>query len=335
MSKKDPTAPRPNPAPVNLTIAQSRKLKQLLANGPLTSAALKAAGLTEDALRQAGFKGVINAQNLTLWMAGKSVDHESRITQLEDKLGTGTLEKALKAGSAGGVKSFVQYLRDAKATDGDIKEALGIFTDRDLDELNDGQVFAEFVTNLQAITRSMREQLSGHETDITNLKGEVTTVSSRVTINETAIKSLKGQVTNSRRLPVWAWLVAAVVGIVAGFIWSSVDFSRQVTATANDVTIHMTVTSVADATWVAWLFGLAIGLAVLGVIGLVIGGRKTKIKSKSESSRTESTESASAVSTGSTTPAAQPPVRRTTRIVEDGPQTYVIRPVPSGTSPNA
>lgn len=316
MSKQDPTAPRPNSAPVNLTLAQSRRLKQLLANGPVTPAALKAAGLSEDALRKAGFKGVINSQNLVLWTAGKVTDHDSAlekvnetIKKLEERLGDGTIDTALKAGSAGGIKSFVQYLRDAKATDSDIREALGIFTDVNLDELTDGETFAEYVTNAQAITRAMREQVNGHATEIKSLRGSVTAVTGRVTMLESA-----------NRLPVWVWLFAAVVGVVAGLIWNAADFSHQVTAKAGDVTINMTVSSVADAAWVALIFGLAIGLAVLGIFSLVTGNRR-KISTTEKSATDSSTTTVFRKST------KVPPI--------DEHPTQVIQPVLTGTGQNA
>lgn len=81
--------------------------------------------------------------------------------------------------------------------------------------------------------------------------------------------------------PPWVWVIGVVSGVIAGFIWASVDFGRR--AQLGEATA--TVTSVADDLWVAVLFGASVALAVVGIIGFFVRQTQTATASSGATAR--------------------------------------------------
>lgn len=287
--------PRASHKPAPFTTEQIKRLGQLLEGHLVAPAALKAVGLTEQQLREAGFKGVLNSQNLVAWLSAKTVDHDVRLGITEQTANTAVaraedvaarlaaymesnelqldaLRIALQAGAIGGRKSFITALRAAKVTDQQIRQVIVLVDDGNEIDLTDEQLFAE-------VFESMR-----------SLRADVTTLTGRVDVHERVlgpegrnITSLTGRVRHLEdavvgRFPKWGWLVVGVVAVVAGLFWHAQNFTIVKSTVVGDVTVVQTSTSPGGIWWYPWAIGFFTAIVTWGIIAFFTGRARSRTR---------------------------------------------------------
>lgn len=230
--------------------------------------------------------------NMLRVLDSRVVETHDRVVQLEAMVGVDpdTLQKALKAGSTGGERSFIRTLRSKGVSDDDIRKAFSILKqdgDGELDFDNAdafGELFREFVS-FRETTQEQLDAVEGKvdiiETQIASARGDIVELS----------KTVKAQ---SGKVPLFAWIIAAALGL-AGFLWWLFrdwgTVAKTVTSTVKtDVgtaTVDNTLTMrpAGDHWYFALLFGVAIFLVVLGLVSLFTGVKKTETTTTSTTSQ--------------------------------------------------
>lgn len=184
---------------------------------------------------------------------------ETRLGAIEKFLAGDELAEALKAGQTGGRKSFVQALRDHRVTDEHIRQTLTILEGDEVD-LNDADMFAEMFTSYQ----SLYARVDTLDATVISLQNDVRSV-------------------NSERVPLWVWIVSAVLGVIAGLWWSSYDWgsathvstSKVDTSVGKATVENTTVLQSATNNWiVAVIAGLAVFVLILWLLSLLSDKRR-------------------------------------------------------------
>lgn len=325
-SMRSGTNPPRKRADRNPLSARIAKLEQLVNAGMNETFAAKIVGMTDDEVRDAlripantELNDEVLVSALTKRVAKnrsgaekaneRASKLERRVSAIEEYLGSDNAEAALKAGQAGGRKSFIQALRDRKVSDDDIRKVLVIVDNGEL-ELSDADLFGELYT----AHTSLRACVEEHETRLTNV--------------EEVVEDLE----TGGHTPWWGWLLGLVVGLIVWWlVWLMPYGVNGSVRDENDQVVGSF-----SGGWHSGWFGLAIGLVVMGIIALLttrsatLQRRRSTTESSSVSSHSSSDSSSTTVRQRIANVRPRNRAQDTTPSDED--DTVASEPEPSSTS---